>query len=223
MTLVVVPARAGSKGLPGKNGLQIGRVPLFNRAAAAAKYAKMDVVVSTDCPNYQADCLVYGVKYIDRPANLSDDYATVQDVAQHAIDTLEYTGSHVIIALPTTPFTTAGDLLEVRANCPVGGWALTVTHTDDFIMQDGKTVTPTEWGNRQQLPSRYRITGGAYCYDVKALKDWRKLYYDPKRTHLVVVPKERGLDINDKEDYEYAVYQSERSPTLCDSFREDVR
>jgi len=84
----VILARAGSKGIPGKNMLPFREKPLVVHPVLAAKESGMfndcDIYVLTDCPNVkQAVELHSKASVLDRPANISHDLAT-------DLDTLTY-------------------------------------------------------------------------------------------------------------------------------------
>ena len=97
LVAAVIPARGGSKGVPGKNLRRVGGVPLVARAVAAAKAAPaIDlVVVSTDDPAIAAVAREWGAAVIDRPAELSGDTATSESALLHALDVLAAEGSPV--------------------------------------------------------------------------------------------------------------------------------
>lgn len=87
----LILARAGSKGLPGKNIAPVAGKPCIEWTIRAAKAARRigTVVVSTDDRRAAAiarrlDCLV-----IDRPRSLASDTATVDSAARHAVTQLE--------------------------------------------------------------------------------------------------------------------------------------
>lgn len=89
--LAVVIARAGSKGVPGKNHADIGGRPCceWTMLHAIASRRVGRVVVSTDCPRVAASARSLGVGVIDRPATLASDTATVDDAARHAVQHVE--------------------------------------------------------------------------------------------------------------------------------------
>ncbi len=85
--LAVVIGRAGSRGLPGKNGLPVAGVPMIARSIACAQSAHSvdDIVVSTDGEELQRIATDAGVRVLDRPAELATDEATVADTVRHAV------------------------------------------------------------------------------------------------------------------------------------------
>ncbi|QOJ00417.1 MAG: acylneuraminate cytidylyltransferase family protein [Phycisphaeraceae bacterium] len=87
--LAVILARAGSKGVPGKNKANLAGRPCIAwtidaaRASVAGRSGR--VIVSTDDAGVAAVAASMGVGVIDRPAALADDRATVDDAARHAV------------------------------------------------------------------------------------------------------------------------------------------
>ena len=88
----IIPARAGSKGLPGKNILQLCGKPLIVWSIESGKQSKyIDVViVSTDSEQIATISRSFGatIPFI-RPANLATDEAATIDVVSHALKYLE--------------------------------------------------------------------------------------------------------------------------------------
>lgn len=111
--VALIPARGGSKGVPGKNLRLVGGHPLIAYSIRAALLAKGvdSVVVSTDCPEIASVSKEYGAEVpFFRPAHLAGDRSTDYDVIEHylswerqhrasAADWAEY----VVHLRPTTP------------------------------------------------------------------------------------------------------------------------
>jgi CMP-N-acetylneuraminic acid synthetase len=115
-TLAVIPARGGSKGLPGKNLLTLGRLSLIGHALASAREAKRltRIIVSTDDPELADEARRCGgeVPFL-RPAELASDQAGMVPVLQHAVRWAEGAGDRadlVVCLQPTSPFRTGGDI-----------------------------------------------------------------------------------------------------------------
>ena len=110
--VALIPARAGSKGVPNKNIRPLGGHPLIGWSIAACMNSKYieEVVVSTDSPEYAEIAKNYGAKVpFLRPSELSGDSSTDIEFVLHA---LEWFGSHsavpdyIVHLRPTTPFRT---------------------------------------------------------------------------------------------------------------------
>ena len=88
---VIIPARGGSKGVPGKNIKQINGIPLLGYPILAAQQAKLisDIYVSTDDDAIEQIAIKYGAKIIKRPRYLAEDDSLDIDVMRHAVDRLK--------------------------------------------------------------------------------------------------------------------------------------
>jgi CMP-N-acetylneuraminic acid synthetase len=115
--LAIVPARAGSKGVPGKNKATIAGRPLVDHTIAALEAARSvtGIALSTDDPDILATYRAHkSVFLIDRPAALGQDDSTTASVVAHALDRWEADGRRtpaaLLLAQPTTPLRTAADI-----------------------------------------------------------------------------------------------------------------
>ena len=109
--VALVPARGGSKGLPGKNIRPLAGHPLIAWAIAVAKAAPSvgRVFCSTDSPEIADVARAYGAEVpFMRPAEFAGDFATDLDVFGHFLRWLEENEGtvpeHVVQLRPTTPF-----------------------------------------------------------------------------------------------------------------------
>jgi CMP-N,N'-diacetyllegionaminic acid synthase len=94
--LCVIPARGGSKGLPNKNLLEIGGVPLIAHPIKYALKSKLitKLIVSTDSPEIAKVAEKFGAEIpFLRPIEIASDLATTESVLTHAISTIESTSS----------------------------------------------------------------------------------------------------------------------------------
>jgi len=104
--LAVVPARAGSKRLPGKNLRTISGVSLIGWAVKAAKESRLvdDVFISTDCDRMLLEGMRYGAWPIKRPPELATDSAATDDVLVHVCRQMGWAEVSLVVLLqPTVP------------------------------------------------------------------------------------------------------------------------
>jgi YrbI family 3-deoxy-D-manno-octulosonate 8-phosphate phosphatase len=143
--LAVIPARGGSKGVPAKNLLPVGGVPLVARAVRECRAARLvtDVVVSTDDQAIAAAARQAGAEVVLRPAAIAGDTATSEAAVLHAMDAHEALhGSPVDVVLLvqcTSPFIIREDVDGV-VNAIVANdadTALTVAPFHGFVWRDG--------------------------------------------------------------------------------------
>ncbi len=112
-TVAIIPARKGSKGLPGKNTLFLCGKPLIaysiDVALSASRIGR--VIVSTDCPEIAEIAETYGAEVpFLRPAELASDTALIGSAAKYSLDRLygsSMTDLTVVTLYPTSPFRTS--------------------------------------------------------------------------------------------------------------------
>ncbi|AUH41022.1 acylneuraminate cytidylyltransferase [Streptomyces sp. CMB-StM0423] len=142
--LAVIPARGGSKGVPGKNLARVGGVPLVARAVRQCLAARLvtDVVVSTDDDTIASVAREAGAEVVRRPAEIAGDTASSEAAVLHALDSHEErcgaTMAAVLLVQCTSPFLTGEDIDGVtRAVLDEGAdSALTVAPFHGFIWRD---------------------------------------------------------------------------------------
>lgn len=113
----IILARAGSKGVPGKNVASIAGRPCIEWTIDAALAARCvgRVLVSSDDPRVHAIARRAGVGLVQRPASLARDRSTIDDAARHAVLAAERSGWSPAPAAP---------LVILYANVPVRPWTL---------------------------------------------------------------------------------------------------
>lgn len=177
--LGLIPARGGSKRVPGKNMRMLGGKPLIAWTIEAAICAgSLDrVVVSSEDEDILVTAQEWGAEIIDRPAWLASSAASSYDVVRHAIKALDLSAGDIIALLqPTSPFRTAGD---IDAACSQHG-----EHPLASIAEGS------------DLPN-----GAIYCAHVRY---WRKRFFSFDTYQYVLhdrMPAERSLDIDTPEDF----------------------
>jgi CMP-N,N'-diacetyllegionaminic acid synthase len=107
--LGVIPARAGSVRISGKNLMPLAGVPLIAHTLHAAKESRYldHVAVSTDGGAIAAVAREYGVDVIERPADLAGSTAKSVDAVLHAVASVEASFTDVVLLQPTSPLRTA--------------------------------------------------------------------------------------------------------------------
>ena len=117
--LVVIPARGGSKGVPGKNIKLLNGKPLIHYTIEAARKIFEDqyIYVSTDSEKIKSVAEQTGLKVpFLRPKNLATDTANTRDVLLHALDEFVLKNKKepevIILLQPTSPFRTASHISE---------------------------------------------------------------------------------------------------------------
>src|SRR6476659_7888900 len=115
--LAIIPARAGSKGVPGKNKALIAGRPLVDYTVTALERARS--VSGIILSNAAQDILALyrareGLFPVDRPKRLAEDDTTTADVVAHALDAWQALGRDIpdalFVAQPITPLRTSADI-----------------------------------------------------------------------------------------------------------------
>jgi CMP-N,N'-diacetyllegionaminic acid synthase len=119
--LAIIPARGGSKGIPGKNIYPLAGKPLIaytiEQALAASRVTR--IVVSTDTEEIAAAARRFGAEVVRRPENLSGDEASSESALLHCLDHLRagegYEPDLVVFLQATSPLRTAADIEQAVA------------------------------------------------------------------------------------------------------------
>ena len=208
--LGLIPARGGSKGLPGKNVADLGGKPLIAWSVAAAKASRhIDrVVLSSDDDAIIAAAEASGCEVpFRRPAELATDTASMVDVALHALDSLNEAFDALVLLQPTSPFRSAGDIDACIAKCCGEAGTDSVTTVTEpskspywmYTLDAGGGMTPVleppEGANRRQaLPTVYALNGAVYAVSVAWFRRERR-FVGPD-TRAQVMPAERSVDVD---------------------------
>lgn len=105
-TIAIIPARGGSKGIPGKNLQLVGGVSLVARAILTANQSTLidSVYVSTDDAEIAAEARRYGAKVIERPLKFATDKASSESVLLHALKKVGKDVETLVLLQCTSPF-----------------------------------------------------------------------------------------------------------------------
>ena len=210
----VVPARGGSKGLPGKNLLVLGGETLVARAARLGRDcdAVDAVVVSSDDDAILASAKsVSGVVAARRPPALATDGAKTGDVVLHLLDDGEIAEGFVLLLQPTSPLRRLADLealLQAFTRAEAPAIVSVVEHSEprpeklQRIVAD--RLVPYAGGGyegpRQELPTPYALNGAFYLIDTTVLRATRSFL--PPGTLAFVMPPERSANIDTPADWQ---------------------
>ena len=210
-TIALIPARAGSKGVPQKNSKPFaGGKSLVERAIETALtcFPKEKIVLSTDDPELLVQGNVFGIRLINRDPDLASDTSGMLEVMLDAIDRQEKTPEYVLLLQPTSPFRTAkhiqdafelfeaGDHAVVAVNEPAG-------HPFYTLFQEEKGYISKFQKNqvvrRQDLPPMYDVNGLLYLFRVAELR--KHSWVECEKIRPLIVPKWQAIDIDNQEDW----------------------
>ncbi|MDE6010522.1 MAG: acylneuraminate cytidylyltransferase family protein [Muribaculaceae bacterium] len=223
--LYLIPARGGSKGIPGKNIKPLAGVPLIAHTIRQALQVadSADVVVSTDDPAIAATAREHGASVpFMRPAELATDTASSRSVIIDALERMKASGRDyeaVVLLQPTSPLRTADDIRR------------TITAFEDSRQRFGEdrgaemAVTVSEartnpyysafetddagflhiskgdgrYTRRQDAPKVWEFNGAVYVIDADALR--RDELSRLSRTLPVEMPASRSIDLDTPADW----------------------
>ena len=221
--LCIIPARAGSKGVPNKNIREfMGKPLLVHSIEQAIESGQFDTIaVSSDSPLYLDIAREAGANFlIDRPEYLASDTATTIDVLVHALEEAEQIKkkefASVCLLQATSPLRRFGDIAEAIEVREEGGFdsVLSVCEAKNspyFNLVEQKTsgdgVEISKQLNkvvtrRQDAPSIYQINGSIYVWSRQALIQQRKSLCT--KTGIYLMPGLRSVDIDSEEDWKIA-------------------
>lgn len=220
--IAIIPARGGSKGLPGKNTRDFCGKPLIAisiEQALASKHIER-VIVSTDDDHIAEVARAYGAEVpFMRPEHLASDTSPALDTYLYTIERLnaesEDTYDSFIVLLPTAP-------LRSVANIDSCIELFDAAHADSVISIT-ESPTPIEWTrcidekgilrpyfeegnkNRQEYSVTYVPNGQLYVFRYKALKATRQYYTDG--TLPFITSSDFYGDIDTLDDFEITAFK----------------
>ena len=186
-TLVVIPARGGSKGVPKKNSRPLAGKPLIVHTTDLARqlFSDHDICVSTDSPEIKRIVENTGlpVPFV-RPKHLATDTASTRDVLLHAIDYYRSEGlrryDKILLLQPTSPFRTTKQITEAVAlfSANVVDMVVSVTEAREnpyytlFEMNTQGYLTKSKsshFSRRQDCPTVFHLNGSIYVINEQSI------------------------------------------------------
>ena len=185
-TLYLIPARGGSKGIPGKNIKELGGKPLIYYTLDVIKEiaADIDICVSTDSDEIISVVKDYGLNVpFKRPSELASDDSGSNEVLLHAWNYYELSGikyDNILLLQPTSPFRKKQHLEEIKqlynneADMIVSVakshhnpyFTLFEENSNGFLIKSKKG----DFINRQTAPPVYFYNGSLYLINCESLR-----------------------------------------------------
>jgi CMP-N,N'-diacetyllegionaminic acid synthase len=222
-SLFIIPARKGSKGLPGKNIKNLNGKPLIFYTIDFAQKVKKEkdvICISTDDENVIEFANLLGVNppFI-RPAHLSSDTASTFDVIKHCLDF--YIAKNmffktIVLLQPTSPIRSEKDFMnmmcifnESKPDMIVS--VIKAKHNPFFSLfqlnDEGflnKFSSNISFNTRQECPVFYAYNGSIYVVSVDALSKHNR--FDFEKIMKYEMDNRHSIDIDTKEDWELAEF-----------------
>jgi len=218
--LVVIPARKGSKGIPGKNKKLLNGKPLiaYTIEAAMGIFEKEQICISTDDEDIVQLAESYGISVpFLRPAELSTDTAGSQDVLIHAYEFYRekgYDAAIVCLLQATSPFRTTKHIYEATnaysIDCDMLVSVVESKANPYFNLMEESTegfLEKSKEGNfktRQEAPKVYELNGAIYFINTTSLT--KQPISSFTKVLKYVMPSAASVDLDLPEDWEYATY-----------------
>lgn len=209
--LAIIPARAGSKRLRNKNLLKLLDIPLIGwtiKAALESKYIEK-VFVTTDSEDILSYSNSFGLdNHYLRPAHLATDDADSFSVVKDAIrENASY--QDIVLLQPTSPLRTSFDIdqaismyLLKKSNNVVSINKIEEGSTKFQIYYDSSSQRISSKGKFFQSNSKYQLNGAIYIFNRDKILCTKSFIDDNSYGYLM--PAERSVDIDTKEDFELA-------------------
>lgn len=221
-TLMLIPARAGSKGLPGKNTKVLGKLPLISHTLIFAEKIRTDkdiICVSSNDDGVLA--ITESFKGVEtpfkRPDELSSDTTGSYEVIMHALQHYEGLGiefENVLLLQPTSPFRTIEDyenlISKYNSECDMvvsvnisknNPYFNLFEESPEGFLAKSKVSQATR---RQDCPDVFAFNGSMYLINVKSLKKTDLKGFT--KIIKIVMPEERSIDIDNMKDWKIAEY-----------------
>ena len=214
--LAIVPARSGSKGIPGKNIKNLAGKPMIAwTIAAALSIPDLRLIVSTDSEEIAQLAQTLGAETpFLRPDRWSTDQASSVDVVDHALGWATTHGcfspEFIMLLQPTSPLRSSDDIYTaIRLQQEFGADAVVsvtpVEHSTSWLVNvgaDGRLI-PAQGFNqtkrRQDVAPLFTLNGAIYFIRTSVFVTERK--FIPERTFAYVMPAERSIDIDTPWDF----------------------
>lgn len=212
-TIAIIPARGGSKRLPGKNLMLLDGRPLIAHSIelALAHHDIIDgVFVSTDDAQIKQTALDFGAQVIDRPCDLSGDEQPTITALQHVLSELPDSIENIILLQPTNPLRPKKLLMEAFAVYQKNNFNSLMTVSRNH-QKFGKIIhhkfVPFNYqiGQRSQdLEPLYYENGLLYISSASLIKQGSIMSEDG--FPMIVNHPFSWVDIDTQDDFDYAQY-----------------
>lgn len=228
-TIAIIPARGGSKGIPGKNLRLVGGLPLIAHSIRQAIYStKVDqVFVSTDNAEIAQVAQRSGATIINRPVEIACDTASSESALLHALNVIEQDGpvDLVVFLQCTSPIRDPGDIDEAIATLErqQADSLLSVAPSHRFLWRqatagpEALNYDPLRRPRRQDLDPQYVENGSIYAFKPWVLRTLGNRLGG--RMALHVMSPRSAFEIDDELDLaviDFLLRHSDSNPPAAD-------
>lgn len=224
--LVVIPARGGSKGIPGKNIKPLAGRPLlaYTIDCARAIADDTDICVSTDDHSIKKVAELEGLNVpFLRPAHLAEDTSGTYEVLLHALQYFADQGRQyddILLLQPTSPLRRPAQVVEAlthyRERMPELLVSVRESSANPYYNLFEETpegyLRKSKEGNyirRQDCPQVYEYNGAIYLTSVSSLK--ARPYHQMHQVVKFVMDGHSSVDLDTLEDWAYVSWLMEKA------------
>lgn len=210
----IIPARGGSKGLPGKNIIDLDGKPLIAwtiEASLKSKYITK-TVTSSDDDKILEIAKQFGSEILKRPEELSLDTTPSEPVIEHVLKSIENIEEYdyLVLLQPTSPLRNEKDidksielLVEKKASAlistkEIDNKILKVFKNDGNGYLEGIANNTYPFMRRQDLPKTFMPNGAIYIVNINEFLKTKKLFTD--KTISFEMTEKKSYDIDTLED-----------------------
>jgi CMP-N,N'-diacetyllegionaminic acid synthase len=221
--LGIIPARGGSKGLPGKNIKELNGIPLigYSIRAALESHSVSRTIVSTDDEAIADIAIKFGSEVLMRPTDLAKDDSLMADVILHCLNELQskegYVSEAFVLLQPTSPLRESSHIDEAfnifeNKNCdgvisvfepkdhPLKSFKLSKNGFLEGLIDSKFCFLP-----RQELPTAYMANGSIFLIKTVAFLKNKRLFSPRIMPYFMTKPI--SIDIDEINDFDYAAFQ----------------
>lgn len=219
--LGLIPARGGSKGIPGKNIRLLDGKPLLQYTFGAGRNSKLlsRLILSSDDTAIieVAELLGLEVPFV-RPSHLAQDDTGSLEVVLHALNFLEARGETydaVCLLQPTSPFRKEGLIDAAIEKFSSGGFDSLISvrqvpenFNPHWIFEEQNGLLKIATGEdeiitrRQELPTAFYRDGAVYLTKTEVLRDQKSLF--GKKVGFIDATGEPYVNLDEPSDWEKA-------------------
>lgn len=220
MSVAIIPARAGSKRLPGKNMRPLSGKPLIQWSIEVAFQSGCfdEVIITSDSDEILSLAHSLNCYCVRRPPELATDASPTFQAILHAIEAFEQdknqSVSHIMLLQPTSPLRSVTDIKHAFALKKESGadslisvcemehsplWSNTLDtegRMDDFLRAEIINK------RSQDLPTYYRLNGAIYLTEADRIKEHNGFFMPNSRA--LIMPGERSVDVDTILDFKIA-------------------
>ena len=225
--LVIIPARGGSKGIPGKNIKLLNGKPLIHYTIEVARevFTDSEICITTDDLKIVAvvESLGLSVPFL-RPEKLASDIAGTYEVLLHALDYYEkkgYKPEIIVLLQPTSPFRTgkqitkALELFDDKCDMVVSvketksnPYYVLFEENDDGWLEKSKKGS---FKRRQDCPKVWEYNGAIYIIKVSSVKAIPLYNFTKVRKYMM--DEFSSIDLDTLLDWEFSEFLLEKHST----------